>query len=31
VPGLAKGEGIMEGLLSDDEGEGMLCMLDALA
>jgi hypothetical protein len=31
VPGLVKGEGIVEGLLSDDEGEGMLCMLDALA
>ena len=31
VPGLAKGEGIEEGLVPDDEGEGMLCILDAFA
>ena len=31
MPGLAKGEGIEEDLVPDDEGEGMLCMLDALA
>lgn len=31
MPGLAKGEGIEEGFVRDGEGDGMLCMLDALA
>lgn len=31
VPGFAKGEGIEEGFVPNGKGEGILCMLDALA